>query len=58
MILLKFREELHEPKRIDFRRVLSLKLARGPALRAMFKISATTHAAVVRGDFHGDAGEE
>ena len=44
-------------KRIDFRRVLGLKIAGGPALRAMFKISATSRAAVVRGDFHGDAGE-
>ena len=43
-------------KRIDFRRVLSIKIAGGPALRAMFKISAISRAAVMHGDFHGDAG--
>ena len=38
-------------KRSDFRRVWGLKITRGPALRAMFKISATSRAAVIRGDF-------
>ena len=47
-----------QAKRIDVRMVLSIKIAGGPALRAMFKISATSHAAVARVDFHGDAGEE
>ena len=44
-------------KRNVFRRVLGFKIAGGPALRAMFKISATSRAAVALGNFDGAACE-